>query len=233
MVKNRKMKSAVFVVAMVAFCMFSSVFALAADSNTLVDEMANFDLMHEHTENSIIDTSNGEYLGDTERFVRTDAEVAYVVYKMDNIASFEVSSICFTDPFQDIKIYGSADGKSWAEITSYTTEDALNTDAYFTKRTYKSKSVPENTNYIKFEIVKGPFLDAAGAESNWVPQLSKVVLTKSEAQAAPAQTDSKTSDTPAATTNPKTSDAGIMLYATSAFVSASGALLAIRRRVKK
>ena len=126
------------------------------------------------------------YFGnDAGRAVRATTETGALIYRSDtDMTSFTVRSSYFNGlPFEKLRFYVSADGKTYEEVEAegYSAGDPVsNWQPY----AYENASLPAHTRYLKIEL--------SGSAKAWTPQVADVSINQTTASVALASASTTT-----------------------------------------
>lgn len=122
----------------------------------LKDPLIDFSQLHEKSDNWELKTlTDGNFIYDTDQIVRTNTEVGTITYKVENLDSFRVDLFGIRndtpDDFGSIRAFAAGTDEVYTEIAVdyYTTYNSGWRDIFSYEPTV---SIPENTEYIRFEL---------------------------------------------------------------------------------
>jgi alpha-tubulin suppressor-like RCC1 family protein len=121
---------------------------------TVVDELANFDLLSARSEHWQLDTDNpANFAGDLSRAVRTDVSSESLTYNYAGIAAF--SALLYsteTTPADAIRLYASSDGTNWTRLSFTHPPSTPLGSGWSVSSIDATAALPPRTNYVRIEL---------------------------------------------------------------------------------
>ncbi|MGO8672441.1 MAG: hypothetical protein ACLQVD_13890 [Capsulimonadaceae bacterium] len=172
-----------------------------AGAATLVDPLNDFSQMAGHTANWTFRTDHPEYFGGKlSRLTRTDTNAASIVYHLQDIRDFRITTSLAGSPVPTT-VEVSKDGSTWASLTSTDSPGPISIGqgpdgqqtAWRGVIVHPFAPIPPGCNYLRFTVGSG-----GGSQSSWTLQVEQVAIEYVDgggiqiAAAKPAPADAKT-----------------------------------------
>jgi hypothetical protein len=144
-------------------------------ASTLIDQLDNLSKVYSASSNITFATDNAALNceGDPSRIKRSSTADGEVVYSLSGMFSFTAKLYYYGSSYAGkIKVYHSANGTTWTEITALSYLNNVSIPGGSWKRVYvePTNDLPVGTAYIKIKLI-----DTVNA---WNPQLSSVYISK-------------------------------------------------------
>jgi alpha-tubulin suppressor-like RCC1 family protein len=136
---------------------------------TVVDELANFDLIAAHSEYWQFDTNNpANFGGDLSRAVRTASSAESLTYTYSGIAAFSAVLYSTSETTSDaLRLYASVDGTTWTRVAFAQPMPTALVGGWSVGSIDATAALPAGTNYVRIEL--------RGANAI-TPELGRVIL---------------------------------------------------------